>query len=369
MAEKKKNSESPLGIDIDMHTIVRDVCRNWWMILALAISVALFTYVHVNKSYNPTYTIEATYVVTAKGINNSVYDNLSTAQDTATKFSQIINSTTLRNKVASDLGMASVPGSIQSEIVPETNLLTLKVTAGSPELAYRILKSVMDNYPTISEYLVGNAIMDVLMEPVIPTSPDRALSVSGPMKKAFLFTAILLVLALAVISYLKDTIRNSQDVEKKLDTRLLGTICHEEKNKTIASKIRKHNQSLLMTNPVISFRYVEMMQKSCRKVQNRLEEIQAKTLLVTSCMENEGKSTVAANLALAFVRNGKKVVLVDLDLRKPSQYKIFQQTDVREELGDVLNGAQNKAGDLISYMDNGLYAIFNTTEFNRSTEM
>ena len=52
-----------------------------------------------------------------------------------------------------------------------------------------------------------------------------------------------------------------------------------------------------------------------------------KVLLVTSVGENEGKSTVAANLALSMSEKHKKVLLVDGDLRKPAQHKIFEIKD------------------------------------------
>jgi succinoglycan biosynthesis transport protein ExoP len=49
----------------------------------------------------------------------------------------------------------------------------------------------------------------------------------------------------------------------------------------------------------------------------------ARTIMITSALEREGKSTTVANLAVAFARAGKRVVLVDLDLRRPVLARFF----------------------------------------------
>ena len=49
----------------------------------------------------------------------------------------------------------------------------------------------------------------------------------------------------------------------------------------------------------------------------------ARTIMVTSAVAGEGKSTTVANLAAALARGGRRIVLVDLDLRKPSLHKFF----------------------------------------------
>lgn len=49
-----------------------------------------------------------------------------------------------------------------------------------------------------------------------------------------------------------------------------------------------------------------------------------KTLLITSAMPGEGKSTISANLAVVFAQEGKKVLLIDADMRKPTLHFTFK---------------------------------------------
>lgn len=74
---------------------------------------------------------------------------------------------------------------------------------------------------------------------------------------------------------------------------------------------------------------------------------QLKTLLVTSTLPNEGKSWVTSNLAVTFAQAGKKVVLVDADMRKGRQYTIFEVAP-RPGLSNFLSGFDSSTGEPIS---------------------
>lgn len=72
-----------------------------------------------------------------------------------------------------------------------------------------------------------------------------------------------------------------------------------------------------------------------------------KTLLITSTLPGEGKSWVTANLAVTFAQAGKKVILVDADMRKGRQYTIFEVSP-RPGLSNYLSGFDINTGEEIS---------------------
>ena len=80
-----------------------------------------------------------------------------------------------------------------------------------------------------------------------------------------------------------------------------------------------------------------------------------KTLVVTSSNAGEGKSTVAGNLAYTFFQGGKRVLIIDCDLRKPSLHRKF---NVSNEVGltDVLVGT-SELNKVMKKIDDNLYLL------------
>lgn len=80
-----------------------------------------------------------------------------------------------------------------------------------------------------------------------------------------------------------------------------------------------------------------------------------KTLVVTSSNAGEGKSTVAGNLAYTFFQSGKRVLIIDCDLRKPSLHRKF---NVSNEVGltDVLVGT-SELNKVMKKIDDNLYLL------------
>ena len=100
MAENKNEYAPRDEWNIDLYSIVTDICHEWMTILFFCIAAALLTRVVVTERYQPTYTTQATLYVTKRGTQSTIYDNQYSAETMATKFEQILNSNLLQKKVA-----------------------------------------------------------------------------------------------------------------------------------------------------------------------------------------------------------------------------------------------------------------------------
>lgn len=310
---------------VDIVSIVRDLIRQSWAIALFAISIGLLASTFAKYQYKPSYTTSATFVVNTQGSNTSIYTNISSASDTAERLQTVLESSIFKRAVIKQLGVPKYTAETTVSVLEETNLMTLTVTDSTAMSAYRYIRAILDNYSTISDYVVKGVVIDVIQEPAFPSFASNFSNSGKFLKIGMLAGAILGILYVTYFSYMKDTVKNPKEASSKLATRLLGSIYHEGRGFT-RRKTRK--TAMVITNPILSFRYVESCRLAASRVRSRMDRRKAKTLLITSVAENEGKSTVASNIAISLAQEGKQVLLIDADFRKPSLYKIF---DIPEE--------------------------------------
>ena len=335
---------SPFAGFVDYYNILRDVAREWLTILIITVCSGLIAYMITVSMYKPVYSTRTTMVVTATGTYNDMYDNLRSASGSAESFSKLLNSSTLRTMVAKEMGQESFLGTARAEVMADSNLLVLTVEAETPEIAFKEMKGILQHYSVLTYELMGNIRLTLLEAPKASGTPLNPLNARIVVVKTMLVALAASIILLAVLSAMRDTIRNSRDVERKLDTRLLASIHREQKARSLRARFKKDRTSILITNPMTSFRYVETIRKLASRTANLLQEKHAVSLLITSITENEGKTTIAANLALAMAEEGKRVLLIDADFRKPSLYKVLNMKDaVFTGLSDYLLHDQDPA--------------------------
>ena len=114
-----------------------------------------------------------------------------------------------------------------------------------------------------------------------------------------------------------------------------------------------HPSSILIPNG--NFKANESYKAIRTNILHLLKDATTKTILVTSPYANAGKTTTSANLAIAFAQLGKKVLLIDADMRKPTIHKLFS-THSTPGLSNILSGQDAK--DIIKSTDyENLYLI------------
>ena len=318
--------EKVLRLDeINIPGLIKVLLKNLWIVVALCISAVLCYSSACRLTYTPVYTSSATLMVSAKD-GTSAYNSLTTTQSMASVFVEVFQSNVLREKISEQMPNGKFDGGINTTTIPETNILIVSVTSKEPDTAFRALNLVVENYASISDYIFSNAQLEVIKDPVVPTAPSNKQNAEKHYPLVLAITALLSVGMIVTIYVLRDTVKTPAGARRKVDARLLRVIDHEKKNKTLQSKLRRSNSAPLITGALITKRFIENNLGLCSVLEYHARKHKQKVILVTSLGENEGKSTVAANLALSLAEKNKKVVLLDCDFRKPSLHKIFEMS-------------------------------------------
>ncbi len=187
-----------------------------------------------------------------------------------------------------------------------------------------------------------------------PAGADR-IGAAGAVAKTIvggLIGLILGIVAAVLWETLDLTIGTIDEVESYLQTRVLGVIPHIDTER-IAANIRQRDphteteppdadllqRALLVTLydhasiPAESFRHI----RTALDLTRTQRKSEAKIILVTSATLNEGKTAVAANLAVVMAQNGKRTCLLECDFRRPQLHRIFG-VDRQPGLHDIFIG-------------------------------
>jgi capsular exopolysaccharide synthesis family protein len=128
-----------------------------------------------------------------------------------------------------------------------------------------------------------------------------------------IFIGLCLGIGLAfLLEYLDQSIKEPQEVERKLELPLLGMAPFVDTVKSIIENEQDAKKPIW--EPFRALRATLKHIAATRK---------AKTFIVASALKSEGKSTVTSNIAITMALDGKKVILVDADLRRPQLHSIF----------------------------------------------
>lgn len=197
-----------------------------------------------------------------------------------------------------------------------------------------LLQKREENAITLASTANNARIVDEAQAGLLPVSP-----------KGILIYLIAFVLGIAIpvgiiyiIELLRYKIEDRSDVEKLTTVPIIGDIPASDNMPKEGSVVVHENQN-------------DMMAETFRNVRTNVQYMlgnNQKVVLITSTTSGEGKSFVAANLAISFALLGKKVVIVGLDIRKPGLNKAFQMSHKEDGITRYL--ADPEHTDLMSLL-------------------
>jgi non-specific protein-tyrosine kinase len=180
------------------------------------------------------------------------------------------------------------------------------------------LVTLRQTFATLLGFSSGNAssLLSVIEPAVAPGAPSSP----RPLYNALIAAVLGLLLAGAAafaIEYFDDTVRDADQVLEATGLGTLGTIGVMKGDKFRREIYRL--ATLLYPRSAVAEAY--------RSLRSNIEfasvDAPTTTLLVTSAVPGEGKTVTAANLAVVFAQAGRRVLLVDADLRKPGVHVMF----------------------------------------------
>nr|WP_277605502.1 polysaccharide biosynthesis tyrosine autokinase [Glycomyces sp. L485] len=335
--------------------------REHWLLITMVTAMAVAASGFATWSQTPQYASRVTFFISAWTDPNdtaSAYQGSLLSEQKVKSYAELLRTRSVMDNVVDDLDLDLTPqqlaDKVTTSVVPDTALLNATVTDPSPEAARRIARSIGREFATLvpslensSESRQAAVEVTVVNQAELPTHPVTPKPVRNLVLAAIIGLLAGFGIAVARRS-LDTTIKSAEQLEHFTGVPTLGTIAAD----------RKMAKTPLIVHDPHGFRAEDV-----RKIRTNLQFVDVdrphKVILVSGSLPSEGKTTMACNLAIALAEAGKRVILVDADLRKPRAAG-FLGLPNGTGLTDVLVGtvpldaaAQSWGKDLLTVLSTG----------------
>lgn len=316
---------------------VKSFKKFWWTVIVFTVILGAFTAFSQYTSYVPVYKATATFTVNTQkstsvgGVSSySFYYDSATASQLADTFPYILSSSLLQDAICEDLGVSVMPAKLSASAVSGSNMFTITAYGADPESTYNVLVAAVENYPSVAKYVVGSIEFITIKTPQIPKEPSNSRFDIFEIRKMCVIGFMLGVAWIALFAIMRRTVKSKDDVKRELNMNFLGAVPR------VAFKKHKMkiDDSVLITNEKVGDAFSESVRTFRNIFLNSVSD-DDKIIMVTSTAPAEGKTTIAANLALSLAQYGKKILFVDADFRNPSFASLLQFDPTKLEYSKV----------------------------------
>lgn len=288
-------------------------------VIAICLSAVLVVIIYYAAFKTEKYST-STSVVLVKNEASSGSDTISQNdivlnQKLVSTYKHIIKSRLVLEQVIGDLKLDydydHLYKNVSAEAVEDTEILKITVTDESPDVAVKIADTVANVFSkeVVKIYKINNvSVLDVAEVPIYPSNYHLLRDMVLALFVSFVLTSGVIF----VIYYYDDSLTDTNNLEEEIEMPIVARVFKDRSNDDLVV-VNKPNAA---TSECIRNLRTNLQFSSIDK--------EIKTLLLTSTFPSEGKSFISANLAVSFAQAGKKVLLIDCDLRKGRQHKIFK---------------------------------------------
>jgi capsular exopolysaccharide synthesis family protein len=118
------------------------------------------------------------------------------------------------------------------------------------------------------------------------------------------------------------------------------------------TKVKGKQSSLIVNNTINEAASIEQFRQLRASLGLNGMQVRQKKILVTSSIASEGKTFISNNLALSLANSGRKVLLIDFDLRNPKTSEWWYKKSVTKGVADFLQSHEQPISELIYHTDN-----------------
>ncbi len=347
-------------IKLDLSKLIKYILKRIWLPIILAVIGFVVLYGYTAYRTPNMYTASGTMYVYNANPNTLNYqytstNDLNSAVQLIDTYMIVVKSNKVMDVVAERLAK-DYPGispefiasTLSMASVSETGVVRVGSVTGDPQLSADIVNAVLDVAPEEIIRVVSAGSVEVIDYAFAPEFPDsrhlRQRGVYGAFVGFVLGLAILTVLFL-----LNRRITDTKDLTDNYTPPILSSIKMIKKEGDKGQKQSMLLHRTVMEDELTSSEFMlsddslmEVIEGYAKLRMNLLYTLVGKdshSVVITSAISGEGKTTIAANLAISCARGGKKVLLVDADLRRACQRDFFQYDKRCKGLSEALVGS------------------------------
>jgi len=346
--------------EIDVIEMIKSLFRLWWLILLFGISGSAISYYYSSNVAEPIY-VGNTVMFIGKDPNSIAefnYVNLEIGELLISDYRELINTRQVMKEVIQtlDLKMSSEEfrESVRVNSMEGTRFMNVVVTHEDPETAAAISNEVSDVLVDKAVEVIGTKNIQIIDRAVINKNQVKPILILDTLVGGLLGGMVIVYIIFLKYS-LDNKVRSREMTIEITESPVLGITTYDKKKKNI-----------IINNgyrPQLDEQYNFIMYNMHKFYSNN----QNKVLLITSPKGNVGKFDVISNLAISFANSGKKVLIIDGDLKHVTERRFFNLS-CKFGLSDVLKGRRDLLDVIQKTSSNkNLYVITSGSKLLNST--